>query len=120
MDRPKARERQSRSGVAGDDDNVGLDLGRDARDRGLDPGDQLRLAQASIGKGCVVGDIDDLDVRTKAPDLGKNGEPAKARIEDERARAPAVVRKGPFGQISDPSLATCLAQYAPSPRSRQS
>ena len=64
-------------------------IGDDPGHHRLDPGDQRRLAQPSVRKGGVVGDIDDVDVRPQPPDLGEHGQAAEARIEYERAARPA-------------------------------
>ncbi len=57
----------------------------------LDPRDEFRLAEPSVGKGRVVGDIDDVDVRPQPPDLAEHGQAAEPRVEHERARRAANI-----------------------------
>ena len=49
----------------------------------VDALDERRLAPRAIGKAGIVRDIDQLRVRPRAQDLGEDGEPPEAGIEDE-------------------------------------
>src|SRR5271165_6613927 len=97
-DRPPASAAaQGRGGAAGDDDDVGLMIGDDARHHRLDPRNQLRPSEPSIGKSRIVRDIDDLDVRPQTADLRQHGEAAEPRVEHQRAPRTARVFQLPFG-----------------------
>ena len=84
---PQRREHQRRGRVAGDDDEVGME----ARDQPLHhrehAGDQRRLAQPSIGKGGVVGGVDDVGIGAAGDDFAQHGQAAETGIEQEDGRA---------------------------------
>lgn len=86
MGGPEMGKRKGRRGAAGNDDDVGRLLGDDPSHHRLDPGDEGFVAEPAVGKGCVVSDIDNVDVGAKAADLGQNGKTAKPQVEDERPR----------------------------------
>ena len=55
-----------------------------SRHHRLDPGDERRFTESAIGKGRVVGGVNDFHVRPEAPDLGQHRKAAEPGIEHER------------------------------------
>ena len=82
----------------------------EARHHRLDPGDKRRLAKPAVGKGRVVGGVDDLDIRPEPPDLGQHREAAKPRIEDERARRATPSSAPKSATTPQARLATLIAR----------
>ena len=110
---PQRGQSQGGGGAAGDDDDIGLGFADQPRHHRLDPGDERRFAEPAVGKGRVVGGVDDFDVGPQAPDLGQHRKSAEARIEHQRPRARARRRcvRVEFGD----QISGRLAAPAPGP-----
>ena len=88
-------QHDGRSGVAGDDDEIGP-MRRDQLAHEIDDArDQRRLLHAAIGKGGVVGDIDEIGARPRRRDFAIDREPAEPGIEHQNGfrRGHLEVRK---------------------------
>ncbi len=80
---PQLRHHQRRSGVAGDDDEIGVVGCDQLRHQRHDTRGQCIGAVVTIGEERIVADIDVSRIRTRADDLARDGEAAEAGIENE-------------------------------------
>ena len=81
--RSQGRQNERRGGIAGDDDEIGMEARNEAFHHDEDSDDELVLAQPAIGKAGIVGGIDNMGAGAGLRRAPEHREAAEAGIEDE-------------------------------------